>query len=129
MRPDRIIVGEVRGAEVADMLQAMNTGHNSMSTGHANSSADMITRLEAMYLQNAEIPLESIRRQIASGIEIMIHLERLKTGLRRVREIVEVTSDENKSIVLKKLFDLDLSGSEAVLKRVGELTNRYKLEK
>ena len=129
MRPDRIIVGEVRGAEVADMLQAMNTGHNSMSTGHANSSADMITRLEAMYLQNAEIPLESIRRQIASGIEIMIHLERLKSGLRRVREIVEVTSDENKSIVLKKLFDLDLSGSEAVLKRVGELTNRYKLEK
>ena len=68
MRPDRIIVGEVRGAEVADMLQAMNTGHNSMSTGHANSAADMITRLEAMYLQNAEIPLESIRRQIASGI-------------------------------------------------------------
>ena len=59
----------------------------------------------------------------------MIHLERLKSGLRRVREIVEVTSDENKSIVLKKLFDLDLSGSEAVLKRVGELTNRYKLEK
>ena len=129
MRPDRIIVGEVRGAEVADMLQAMNTGHNSMSTGHANSAADMITRLEAMYLQNAEIPLESIRRQIASGIEIMIHLERSKTGLRRVTEINEVTSGENKSIELKKIFVTKFVGGEPVLMRVGELGNRYKMEK
>ena len=129
MRPDRIIVGEVRGAEVADMLQAMNTGHNSMSTGHANSSADMITRLEAMYLQNAEIPLESIRRQIASGIDIMIHLERSKSGSRRVTEISEVTSDENKSIVLRKLFDTVMTGKESVLVKVGELKNTYKLEK
>ena len=129
MRPDRIIVGEVRGAEVADMLQAMNTGHNSMSTGHANSAADMITRLEAMYLQNAEIPLESIRRQIASGIEIMIHLERSKTGLRRVTEINEVTSGENKSIELKKIFDTKFVGGEPVLRRVGELGNRYKMVK
>ena len=129
MRPDRIIVGEVRGAEVADMLQAMNTGHNSMSTGHANSAADMITRLEAMYLQNAEIPLESIRRQIASGIEIMIHLERSKTGLRRVTEINEVTSGENKSIELRKIFDTKFVGGEPVLMRVGELGNRYKMEK
>ena len=129
MRPDRIIVGEVRGAEVADMLQAMNTGHNSMSTGHANSSADMITRLEAMYLQNAEIPLESIRRQIASGIDIMIHLERSKSGSRRVTEISEVTSDENKSIVLRKLFDTVMTGKESVLVEVGELKNTYKLEK
>ena len=129
MRPDRIIVGEVRGAEVADMLQAMNTGHNSMSTGHANSSADMITRLEAMYLQNAEISLESIRRQIASGIDIMIHLERSKSGSRRVTEISEVTSDENKSIVLRKLFDTVMTGKESVLVKVGELKNTYKLEK
>lgn len=129
MRPDRIIVGEVRGAEVADMLQAMNTGHNSMSTGHANSSADMITRLEAMYLQNAEIPLESIRRQIASGIDIMIHLERSKSGSRRVTEISEVSSDENKSIVLRKLFDTVMTGKESVLVKVGELKNTYKLEK
>ena len=129
MRPDRIIVGEVRGAEVADMLQAMNTGHNSMSTGHANSTADMITRLEAMYLQNAEIPLESIRRQIASGIEIMVHLERSKTGLRRVTEINEVTSGENKSIELKKIFDTKFVGGEPVLMRVGELGNKYKMEK
>ena len=129
MNPDRIIVGEVRGAEVADMLQAMNTGHNSMSTGHANSSADMITRLEAMYLQNAEIPLESIRRQIASGIDIMIHLERSKSGSRRVTEISEVTSDENKSIVLRKLFDTVMTGKESVLVKVGELKNTYKLEK
>lgn len=129
MRPDWVIVGEVRGAEVADMLQAMNTGHFSMSTGHANSSKDMITRLEAMYLQNAEIPLESIRRQIASGIDIMIHLERGANGLRRVTEISEVTSEEDKSIVLRKIFDTETEGSKYVLKKVGELKDTYKMEK
>ena len=129
MRPDWVIVGEVRGAEVADMLQAMNTGHFSMSTGHANSSKDMITRLEAMYLQNAEIPLESIRRQIASGIDIMIHLERAANGLRRVTEISEVTSEEDKSIVLRKLFDTEIVGTKYVLKKVGELKDTYKMEK
>lgn len=129
MRPDWVIVGEVRGAEVADMLQAMNTGHFSMSTGHANSSRDMITRLEAMYLQNAEIPLESIRRQIASGIDIMIHLERGAQGLRRVTEICEVTYEQEKSIVLRKLFDTRMDGGEAVLKKVGELKNTYKMDR
>lgn len=129
MRPDWVIVGEVRGAEVADMLQAMNTGHFSMSTGHANSSEDMITRLEAMYLQNAEIPLESIRRQIASGIDIMIHLERSARGLRRVTEICEVTYEQEKSIVLRKLFDTRGEGSEQILIKVGELKNTYKMDK
>ena len=129
MRPDWVIVGEVRGAEVADMLQAMNTGHFSMSTGHANSSKDMITRLEAMYLQNAEIPLESIRRQIASGIDIMIHLERGENGIRRVTEISEVTFDEDKSIVLRKIFDTEFMGSKYVLNKVGELKDTYKMEK
>lgn len=129
MRPDWVIVGEVRGAEVADMLQAMNTGHFSMSTGHANSSKDMITRLEAMYLQNAEIPLESIRRQIASGIDIMIHLERGENGIRRVTEISEVTSDEDKSIVLRKIFDTETVGSKYILKKVGKLKDTYKMEK
>ena len=129
MRPDWVIVGEVRGAEVADMLQAMNTGHFSMSTGHANSSKDMITRLEAMYLQNAEIPLESIRRQIASGIDIMIHLERGENGIRRVTEISEVTSDEDKSIVLRKIFDTETVGSKYVLKKVGKFKDTYKMEK
>jgi len=129
MRPDWVIVGEVRGAEVADMLQAMNTGHFSMSTGHANSSRDMITRLEAMYLQNAEIPLESIRRQIASGIDIMIHLERGANGLRRVTEISEVTSEADKSIVLRKLFDTEMVGTKYVLKKVGDLKDTYKMEK
>lgn len=129
MRPDWVIVGEVRGAEVADMLQAMNTGHFSMSTGHANSSEDMITRLEAMYLQNAEIPLESIRRQIASGIDIMIHLERNARGLRRVTEICEVTYEQEKSIVLRKLFDTRGEGSEQILIKVGELKNTYKMDK
>ena len=129
MRPDWVIVGEVRGAEVADMLQAMNTGHFSMSTGHANSSQDMITRLEAMYLQNAEIPLESIRRQIASGIDIMIHLERGENGIRRVTEISEVNSNEEKSIVLRKLFDTEIVGSKYVLKKVGDLKDTYKMGK
>ena len=129
MRPDWVIVGEVRGAEVADMLQAMNTGHFSMSTGHANSSQNMITRLEAMYLQNAEIPLESIRRQIASGIDIMIHLERGENGIRRVTEISEVNSNEEKSIVLRKLFDTEIVGSKYVLKKVGDLKDTYKMGK
>ena len=129
MRPDWVIVGEVRGAEVADMLQAMNTGHFSMSTGHANSSRDMITRLEAMYLQNAEIPLESIRRQIASGIDIMIHLERGENGIRRVTEISEVNSNEEKSIVLRKLFETEIVESKHVLKKVGDLNDTYKMGK
>ena len=89
----------------------------------------MITRLEAMYLQNAEIPLESIRRQIASGIDIMIHLERGENGIRRVTEISEVTSDEDKSIVLRKIFDTETVGSKYVLKKVGELKDTYKMEK
>lgn len=129
MRPDWVIVGEVRGAEVADMLQAMNTGHKSLSTGHANSSKDMITRLEAMYLQNAEIPLESIRRQIASGIDIMIHLERGANGLRRVTEINEVTSTEGQSIVLNKLYESIFTDNDYELKKVGELRETVKLEK
>lgn len=129
MRPDWVIVGEVRGAEVADMLQAMNTGHKSLSTGHANSSKDMITRLEAMYLQSAEIPLESIRRQIASGIDIMIHLERGANGLRKVTEINEVTSTEGQSIVLNKLYESIFTDNDYELKKVGELRETVKLEK
>ena len=79
MRPDRIIVGEVRGREVADMLQAMNTGHDgSMSTGHGNSVAGMLRRLEAMYLMSAQIPMDAIRAQIVEGIDIMVHLGRLE---------------------------------------------------
>ena len=91
MRPDRIIVGEVRGAEALDMLQAMNTGHDgSLSTGHANSTRDMLTRLEMMVLTAAEIPLEAIQRQIASAVDVIIHLSRLRDHTRRTFEITEV---------------------------------------
>ena len=92
MRPDRIIVGEVRGEEVMDMIQAMNTGHDgSMSTGHANSIHGMLKRLEAMFLQAVEIPVEAIRSQISEGIDIMIHLGRYRGGRRRLIEIAELT--------------------------------------
>lgn len=92
MRPDRIVVGEVRGAEALDMLQAMNTGHDgSLSTGHANSTVDMLRRLETMVLQGAEgLPLEAIRQQIASAVDIIIHLSRLRDKSRKTLEIVEI---------------------------------------
>lgn len=130
MRPDRIIVGEVRGSEVVDMLQAFNTGHEgSMSTGHANSCADMLTRMEAMYLQAMEIPTEAIRRQIASGIDIMIHLERRRDGKRRVTEIKELLGVENKSIKLHTLFEEEKVGEELVLVKKDQLVNTFKMEK
>lgn len=92
MRPDRIVVGEVRGAEALDMLQAMNTGHDgSLSTGHANSTYDMLSRLETMVLQGAAgLPLEAIRQQIASAVDIVIHLSRLRDKSRKTMEIVEI---------------------------------------
>ena len=92
MRPDRIIVGEVRGAEALDMLQAMNTGHDgSLSTGHANSSRDMLLRLETMALMGSmQLPIAAIRRQIASAIDILVHLGRVRDGTRKVLEISEI---------------------------------------
>lgn len=108
MRPDRIIVGEVRGREVADMLQAMNTGHDgSMSTGHGNSVAGMLRRLEAMYLMSAQIPMDAIRAQIVEGIDIMVHLGRLENGNRRIIEVQELLDFENGKYVLNPLFALD----------------------
>ncbi|HOV26611.1 MAG TPA: CpaF family protein [Pseudobacteroides sp.] len=105
MRPERIIVGEVRGAEALDMLQAMNTGHDgSLSTGHANSAEDMLSRLETMVLTGAEIPLEAIRKQIASAIDIIIHLSRLRDKSRRTMEISEIVGYKNGEIVLNPLY-------------------------
>ena len=96
MRPDRIIVGEVRGAEAIDMLQCMNTGHDgSMSTGHANSAADMLSRLENMVLMGMDLPLPAIRNQIASGVDIIVHLGRIRDKSRKVLEITEVVGCEN----------------------------------
>ena len=98
MRPDRIIVGEVRGAEALDMLQAMNTGHDgSLSTGHANSAYDMLSRLETMVLQgDTGIPLEAVRQQIGSAVDIIIHLSRLRDKTRKTMEIVELLGYDSK---------------------------------
>ena len=128
MSPNRIIVGEVRGKECLDMLNAMNTGHDgSISTGHGNSSRDMLRRMETMVLQGAELPLSSIRNMIASAIEIMVHLGRTKDHKRRVMEISEVIGVENEEVQLKKLYQYngesleklsDLSREEKLLRRL-----------
>lgn len=105
MRPDRIIVGEVRGGEAVDMLQALNTGHDgSLSTAHANSSKDMLSRLETMTLMGVELPLEAIRRQIASGVDILVHLGRLRDKTRKVLEVTEVCGFEENEIKIRPLF-------------------------
>jgi len=106
MRPNRIVVGEIRGAEALDMLQAMNTGHDgSLSTGHANSPQDMMSRLESMVLMGLELPLEAIRRQIASGIDILVHLGRLRDRTRKVLQIVEIVGFENGEIVMNPIYE------------------------
>ena len=110
MRPDRIVVGEVRGAEALDMLQAMNTGHDgSLSTGHANSPKDMLSRLETMVLMGTEMPLSAIRSQIASGIDIIVHLGRLRDKSRKVLEIVEVLNYEDMEIKTSTLYRFEES--------------------
>lgn len=108
MRPDRIIVGEVRGREVMDMIQAMNTGHDgSLSTGHANSIEGMLKRLEAMYMQAVDFPVEAIRSQITEGIDVMIHMSRMRDGSRKIMEIAELEGMENGVIKLNTLFSYD----------------------
>lgn len=105
MRPNRIIVGEVRGPEAMDMLQAMNTGHDgSFSTGHANTTTDMLSRLETMVLSGANVPIEVVRNQICSAIDIMIHISRLRDRSRRVTEISEITGVVNGQIKLNSLY-------------------------
>ncbi|MFD3272117.1 CpaF family protein [Paenibacillus dendritiformis] len=113
MRPDRIVVGEVRGAEALDMLQAMNTGHDgSLSTGHSNGPADMISRLETMVLSGANLPVEVVRRQIASAIDIIVHLARLRDGSRKVIEITEVIGLQDGEVLLAPLFRFEESGTD-----------------
>ena len=124
MSPNRIIVGEVRGKECLDMLNAMNTGHDgSISTGHGNSSRDMLRRMETMVLQGAELPLSSIRNMIASAIEIMVHLGRTKDHKRRVMEISEVRGVENEEVQLKKLYQYNGES----LEKLSDLSNEEKL--
>ena len=123
MRPERIVVGEVRGAEALDMLQAMNTGHDgSLSTGHANSTKDMLSRLETMVLQGAEgLPLEAVRQQIASAIDIIILLSRLRDHSRKTMEITEVIGYENGEIILNPLYRFEEDENSTLEKVSGTL--------
>ncbi|MBR4733733.1 MAG: CpaF family protein [Lachnospiraceae bacterium] len=124
MRPERIVVGEVRGGEALDMLQAMNTGHDgSLSTGHANSTQDMLSRLETMVLQGADgLPLEAIRQQIASAIDIIVHLSRLRDKSRKTMEITEVVGYKDGQIILNPLYKFEEDPEKSTLdKVVGEL--------
>lgn len=136
MRPDRIIVGEVRGAEAVDMLQALNTGHDgSMSTAHANSGKDLLFRLENMVMMGMDIPLNAIRRQIASGVDIIIHLSRMRDKSRRVEEIREIVGFEGDRIQTNLLFSFEEAGINKEgrilggLQRKGELLHGEKLKK
>lgn len=135
MRPSRIIVGEVRGEEALDMLQAMNTGHDgSLSTGHANGTKDMLTRLETMVLMGVDMPVSAIRGQIAAGIDIIIHLGRLRDKSRRVLEIVEILGYEGGEILINPLYRFNETGEsdgriEGCLERSkNEMQNIQKLK-
>ena len=119
-------MGEIRGEEAVDLLQAWNTGHDgSLGTAHANSTGDMISRVETMVLMGVQLPLEAIRRQIASGIEILVHLGRGEDGSRRVEEIAEITGMEEDEIKTVSLFRREYGRG---LQKTGELVHREKLE-
>ena len=133
MRPDRIIVGEVRSAEAIDMLQALNTGHDgSLSTGHANSPEDMLSRLETMVLMGMELPLTAIRRQIASGIDVIVHLGRLRDKSRKLLEVSEVMDYREGEIHLQTVYRYEETGEEngkiqGVWEKKGEFKHTGKL--
>lgn len=130
MRPERIIVGEVRGEEALDMLQAMNTGHDgSISTGHANSAEDMISRLETMVLTGAAgLPLPAIKQQIASAVDIIIHLSRMRDSSRKTMSISEVVGIENGEIILRPLFKFEEDMKQTSLKKVVGSLKRTEFE-
>ncbi len=129
MRPDRVIVGEVRGGEAIDMLQCFNTGHDgSISTGHANSAIDMLSRIETMALMGMDLPLTAIRRQIASGVDIVIHLGRIRDKSRKVMEIVEVTNYENGEITLNTIYRFCEEGTEKGGKVLGALVKMSEIK-
>ena len=133
MRPDRIVVGEIRGAEALDMLQAMNTGHDgSLSTGHANSCRDMLKRIETMVLMGMELPLTAVQAQIAAGIDILVHLGRMRDRSRKVLDVMEITGYEDHEICLNPLYRFRETGKgegkvTGCWEQVGELANREKL--
>lgn len=128
MRPDRIVVGEVRGEEAVDLLQCLNTGHDgSMSTGHANSAPDMLSRLETMVLMGMDLPIGAVRRQIASGIDILVHLGRLRDKSRKVLQIVEIIDYKDGEIRLNTLFEYEETGENEEGKVVGTLQKKAEL--
>ena len=131
MRPDWIVVGEVRGDECVDMLQAMNTGHMAMSTGHANSAEDMLSRIETMVLMGMEIPLPAVRGQIASGIDIVVHLGRLRDRTRKVLEICELEKEldpDSGRIKVNTLFEFEEEGEDENGKIIGKWRKRSELK-
>ena len=135
MRPDRIVVGEVRGPEAIDMIQAMNTGHDgSMSTGHANSAQDMLSRLETMILMGMDLPVPAIRGQLASGIDLIVHLGRLRDRSRKLLEIAEVMGiEKNGQIARSTLYRFTETGEEngkiiGAWKKEKEIFHRFKFE-
>jgi pilus assembly protein CpaF len=135
MRPDRVIVGEVRGSESIDMLQAMNVGQDgSMSTIHANSAADALSRLETMMMLHTEIPISALRRQMASGIDILIHLGRLRDKSRRLLEIREIAGFSGNEVISRVLYRFEETGEAkgkviGEIKKINDLKNREKLER
>ncbi len=137
MRPDRIIVGEIRDGAALDFLSAANTGHDgSLSTGHANSAKDMLSRLETMVLMSGmELPLSAIRRQIASAVDVIVHLGRLRDRTRKVLEITEVIDYQEGEILLKPLYLFRETGKkgqpkvEGRLEKINEITHTEKLRK
>lgn len=129
MRPDRIIVGEVRGKEAVDMLQSVNVGHSAMTTVHANSVRDVVSRLETMVLMGMEMPVSAIRKQVASGFGLMVHLGRLKDGSRRILEIAEPAGVAEGEVVMRTIYRFEQHKTEeggkiqGELRKVGELKN------
>ena len=134
MRPDRIVVGEVRGPEAIDMIQAMNTGHDgSMSTGHANSACDMLSRLETMILMGIDLPVSAIRGQLASGIDLIVHLGRLRDRSRKLLEVAEVVGIEEGQVRLSTLYRFKETGEEngkiiGVWEKEEEIRHRFKFD-
>ena len=129
MRPDRIIVGEVRGPEAIDMVQALNTGHDgSLSTGHANSASDMLARLETMILMGMDLPIQAIRGQLASGIDIIVHLGRLRDKSRKVLQIVEILSLNQNNIETNILYEFEEECEDSDGRIIGTLKKKNEIQ-
>jgi pilus assembly protein CpaF len=123
LRPDRIVVGEVRGQEAIDMLQSVNVGHSAMTTVHANSVRNVVSRLETMVLMGMEIPISAIRRQIVEGFDVMVHLGRCKNGRRAVMEVAEPMHIADGEVCMNTVFKRNQQGE---LVKVGEFTEKTK---